>query len=92
MNEERAWVSTGHTDRIPNTDFDRIPPFDPRSGEHLWIVTTAHKVNPAVWTEASHTPMLDRETLLSVAGPGCYYCEKVYTPLLATRRCTGEPK
>lgn len=89
---ERAWVSTGHRERIDSpSDIDRIPPFDPRSGDHFWIVTTAYRVDPKQFTSAdpSIMPMLDHESLVVVAGPGCYYCEQPYTPTLASRRCRG---
>lgn len=88
----RAWQPTGHTVRVDNPyEIDRIPEFDPRSGNHFWIVTQAHQVDPAKFADPTHTPILDQETLVSVAGPGCYHCEKPYTPLLATRRCKGGP-
>lgn len=89
---ERRIVPTGQTIRVDPVD--RIPDYDPRTGNHLWIVTTAHQVDPAQWrsNDLTVTPMLDHENLLSVAGPGCFHCEQHYTPLLATRRCKGEPR
>lgn len=89
---ERQIVSTGFTQKVD--PFDRIPDYDPRTGDHLWVVTTAYRVVPEQWHsgDPTVTPMLDMENLLSVAGPGCFYCEQVYTPLLATRRCKGEPR
>lgn len=91
---ERAWVDTGHYEHINNpSDIDRIPPFDPRSGDHYWIVTTAYHVDPSAFTSGNPdvTPLLDHETLAVVAGPGCYYCEQSYSQRLATRRCKGNP-
>jgi len=88
---KRAWVSTGHRQHIETrSQVDRVPPFDRRSGNHLWIITTAYRVDPATWVDPAHTPILDAENLLILAGPGCYYCEQPYTPRLAQRRCTGE--
>lgn len=89
---ERRIVSTGHTIQVDPVD--RIPDYDPRTGNHLWIVTSVYQVDPQQWRsdDPTVTPMLDHENLLSVAGPGCFYCEQVYTPLLATRRCKGEPR
>ena len=90
---ERTWVDTGHQERIDSpTDIDRIPPFDPRSGDHLWIVVTSYRVNPAQFTspDPGVTPLLDHESLLAVAGPACYYCEQAYTSSLARRRCRGD--
>lgn len=80
------WASTGFVHEVP-TGIDRVPPFDPRSGDHLWVICTAYRWGgPTV-----ETPHLDMESLLSISGPGCYYCEREYTPLLAARRCPGRP-
>lgn len=87
MTPPREWVSTGHTERVDPVD--RVPEFDPRTGEHLWIVGTTYRVNPAEWFDPTHTPMLDRENLLLVSPPGCWHCEQIYTPQLAKRRCRG---
>lgn len=70
---------------------DRVPEFDPRSGEHLWIMTACWKINPAKWTEGSEEVHLDTENMVALAGPGCFYCEKVYEPILKHRRCKGKP-
>jgi hypothetical protein len=88
----RKIVPTGQPIRVDPVD--RIPDYDPRSGDHLWVITTAFRVDPARWSspDPTVTPMLDHENLLSVAGPGCFYCEQVYTSLLATRRCKGDPR
>ena len=32
---------------------------------------------------------LDRKLVLLITGPGCYYCEQVYSPRLSKRRCPG---
>lgn len=90
---QRAWASTGHPRLIdPTTTVYRVPDFDPRSAEHLWMVITMYRVRPEQWQDETHTPMLDGENLLSITVPGCYYCEQLWTPLLATRRCKGEPR
>lgn len=88
----REIVSTGFQQRVDPVD--RIPDYDPRSGDHLWTITGAWRIDPARWTSPDPTvlPMLDAENLLSIAGPGCFYCEQYYTPLLASRRCKGEPR
>lgn len=79
-----AWESLGEHQEVPG-DVDRVPPFDPRTGDHLWIITTMYR-----WGGPDiEQPTLDAENLLLVVGPGCYYCEQVWTPLLATRRCKG---
>ena len=82
--EESAWFGTGEKQHVPG-NIDRIPEFDPRSGEHLWTIFTMYRWGgPTV-----ETPTLDVENLLSVMGPGCYYCESVYSDQLAKRRCKG---
>lgn len=66
---------------------DRVPDFDPRAGDHLWIVNATYR-----WGGPSEGPSyLDTENLILITGPGCYYCEQVWTPQLATRRCKGHP-
>lgn len=65
---------------------DRVPDFDPRTGEHLWTWGVLFRATPGV-----EEPMLDAENLLRIAGIGCYYCERVYGERLAQRRCPGRP-
>ncbi len=80
-----AWESTGEWVSTPG-DVDRIPPFDPRSGDHLWIIMSTYRWGgPDV-----ERSTLDTENLLSIMGPVCYYCEQPWTARLATRRCPGE--
>lgn len=90
MSTERQWVGTGHQQFVAEPP-DRVPEFDPRSGDHLWVVLTMYRIDPSGFADASRTPMLDTENLLTVQGPGCYFCEEPYTPRLASRRCKGEP-
>jgi hypothetical protein len=82
---QHAWRSTGYRQRVPG-NFDRVPEYDPRSGDHLWAVFSMYRVNPQ-----AEEPMLDVENLLTVQGPGCYFCEEPYTPRLSKRRCPGKP-
>jgi hypothetical protein len=72
-----------------NTSDDKLPEYDPRSGDHLWIVIGTWKVNPKNLKEGG---ILDRENILGIMGPGCFFCEKPYTTLLDSRRCKGEPQ
>jgi hypothetical protein len=87
---DRQIVPTGQ--HIQVDPVDRIPDYDPRAGNHLWSMTGLWQVDPQQWSsgDASITPFLDHENLLSIAGPGCFYCEQVYTPLLASRRRGGQ--
>lgn len=86
----RRWVSTGFTQHSRG-DIDRVPDFDPRTGEHLWTIVTMYRIDPTKMSDPTHTPLLDNETLLTVAGPVCFYCEQAYTPRLLRRRCKGRP-
>jgi len=87
----RAWTPQGQHHAVPG-EINRIPAYDPRSGDHLWILPVAYRVDPAKWYDRTAIPILDGENILFASGtPGCYYCEQLYTPLLATRRCKGEP-
>lgn len=82
--EQRAWTGTGVTQSVPS-EYDRIPEFDPCSGDHLWTIFTAYQWGgPGV-----EQPQLDSENLLAIMGPGCFYCEEVYDERLARRRCKG---
>lgn len=68
-----------------------IPDYDPRSGEHLWIVASVYRIADPAALLTEQWGYLDSENLLSVEGPGCYYCEQVWTARLGTRRCKGRP-
>lgn len=85
----RRWQGTGEAIRVDPVD--RIPDFDPRSGDHLWTIGTLYRVVPEQWSDPTATPMLDSENLLTVAGPVCFHCERIYTQQLAQRRCKGKP-
>lgn len=77
------WVSTGHVISVgPN--MSRIPPYDKRTGAHLWTWCLLYRAVPG-----AETPMLDRENLLAIEGIGCYHCEEIYSARLAERRCPG---
>jgi len=86
---QREWQGT-NTHQYVNAFTPRIPEYDKRSGNHLWTIITMYRVDPLKFSDPTATPMLDMENLLTVMGPGCYYCEQLYTPLLAMRRCKGE--
>lgn len=65
-----------HNARLP----DRVP------GEHLWIVVSMFRVRPE---QPKH--FLDTENLLTIEGPGCYWCERTWEPGAEKTRCPGEP-
>lgn len=57
------------------------------NGRHLWIFAGMWRVqNPA----ASHQNF-DVENLLTVEGPGCFWCEQTWKPTIGAK-CPGEPK
>lgn len=63
-------------------------PTPPAPGEHIWIVTGCwHVTDPT-----AERFELDRESLITVDGPGCLICEQIHTPELAARPCPGEPR
>lgn len=62
---------------------DRIPAYDPRTGEHYWTFVLVHHVDP------DHLHHVDVENLVNTGGPGCWYCGRVYEPRLKHRRCPG---
>jgi len=54
-------------------------------GKHLWVVLPMFQVHP----NGAMRFDLDRENLLTIEGPGCYWCEQPWTLSLATRPCAG---
>lgn len=90
---EGEFRGTGFVQEVPG-HIDRVPEYDRRSGDHLWTVTCMYGVDPTMFIAGGGgdgPALLDMENLLITAGPGCFYCEKTYTPQLALRRCTGHP-
>lgn len=85
----RRWEGTGQRYEASSSG-DRIPAFDPRSGNHYWILITTYNVDPSLWSDPTHTPMLDTENLVLITGPGCFYCEQHYDQV-KHRRCKGQP-
>lgn len=86
---EPTVVGTGFTQRVDK--LPDVPEFDPRSGEHCWTMAVLFRVDPVRWTDGSGRGLLDKENLITAQGPGCMFCEQIYTRRLAARRCTGEP-
>lgn len=84
----RRWATTDTTEEIP-PEVDKIPDFDPRTGNHLWLMHAAFKVDPSTWT-GDTKPHLNAESLMALAGPGCFYCEQPYS-LVKHSRCKGNP-
>lgn len=63
---------------------------DPGRGKHLWAVFAMYAVaDPAVLFDRERDFLMDTENLISIDGPGCYKCEKVFSPDVARRFCQG---
>lgn len=58
---------------------------DQVAGEHLWVVTSMFRVRP----EPNARYIMDTENLLTIEGPGCFWCEQTWSPELARRPCRG---
>lgn len=54
-------------------------------GKHLWVVMSVFRVSPGLKRFD-----LDRENLLTIEGPGCYWCEQPWTEELSRQPCGGE--
>ena len=55
-------------------------------GQHFWIIAGMWKVTPPI---GGKQILLDLENLVNIDGPGCYWCEEVWTPELAKSPCRG---
>lgn len=82
------WEPTDVMDHIPS-EVNKIPPFDPKTGRHLWLMIAAYSVDPATWSP-NEPARLDSTALVSITGPGCFYCETAYSQAKHTR-CKGRP-
>lgn len=88
--EDYAQVFTETDVTVGTGAVDRIPPFDPRSGAHLWCTVACWRVVPEKLL-AGEPAHLDSENLLYIGGLGCYYCEFEYNDTTKHRRCKGQP-
>ncbi|TKJ24337.1 hypothetical protein [Blastococcus sp. CCUG 61487] len=71
--------------------FEQDAVFAEKAEEHLWIVAVAHRISPekvAAVAAGDESALLDAESV-SIAGLGCYRCEKAYEPRLLGKRCRG---
>lgn len=58
---------------------DQVP------GKHLWMMAAVYRVTPQIRGQYA----LDTENLLSIDGPGCYWCEEPWTPTIGNQPCKG---
>lgn len=79
----RRVVSTGLKQESVSKFHATLPAFN---GRHMWVFTGMWQVqNPA--REQHH---FDFENLLTVEGPGCFWCEQVWTATIGAH-CPGDP-
>jgi len=94
MDERVELVGTGFVQQVREGGVDRIPPFDPRTGEHYWVFPiTYHIADPRKFygDQSDGPPLLDLETLVQASCIGCWHCEQPWSERLASRRCKGRP-
>ncbi len=61
---------------------------EPVPGKHLWIVSGAWRVGDNF--DPTKQIHLDTENLITLEGPGCMWCEEVWTPERAAKPCPGD--
>lgn len=61
-----------------------LPPMEP--GKHLWVMTAAWRVSPMPNQQA----LLDLENLITIDGPGCFWCGEPWTLETESRHCAGD--
>jgi hypothetical protein len=60
---------------------------DDFDGRHMWVVAAVWRVtNPAATNKD-----LDLENLLTLEGPGCWFCQQKWKPTIGSK-CPGEPE
>jgi hypothetical protein len=60
-----------------------LPEYD---GRHVWVVVAMFRITNPARSEY----LLDRESLATVDGPGCFHCEQTWSPTLGAK-CPGDP-
>jgi hypothetical protein len=84
------WLSIGRKMLFIQVDQSNLPEVpEQRDGEHLWTVLGAWRI---IRPEREGPVSLDTENLMNLVGPACFYCELMYSPRLAQRRCAGNPE
>lgn len=56
------------------------------AGRHEWVVLAMFRVADP----SAERFDLDTENLVTIEGPGCYQCERPYSPQVVTQPCRGE--
>lgn len=85
MNEEEFATiqSTGHYVSAANKHGAQPPAY--QEGQHLWVFIGVWRVTDP----ASRKQVFDTENMITIEGPGCYWCEKHYDEAADT--CPGDP-
>lgn len=81
---------TGVTNRVSGKGAHRLRSVEAKPGEHLWVFTAAWLCKDPASVAGSEV-IFDHENLLSITGPGCYFCEAYYSPDLANQPCPANP-
>ena len=56
------------------------------AGEHMWVMVSLYQVTPN-----NERYDMDMENLMTIEGPGCYYCERSWTEEVAASPCRYVP-
>lgn len=88
MNQPRVARVELDTERI-NRQFQ-----DPGPGKHMWVVTAVFAVSDQTMRTIAHGHsdvkiQFDHENCKLVQGPGCFKCERLFTPEELNTRCGG---
>lgn len=87
-------IGTGFQQEVSGRVY-RIPEFDPRTGDHFWILPVTYRItDPKRWYDSAQpneSRQLDLENLVLVTEIGCWYCEEPWSKRLGDRRCKGHP-
>lgn len=85
-------VPLGQYEHVASAHHAEFP--KPVPGQHLWTLIGMWRIDPATLAASGPTAapvLLDHENLVSIEGPGCFWCEQPYSPDLAAEPCAGEP-
>lgn len=86
-------AGTGIKVEVTNRHNATIP--EQKPGEHLWVTLGMWRTSFAEALDGHERGAainLDHESLLTIEGPACYWCEQPFSPELATQPCPGEPE
>ncbi len=82
MEDVEVTRSRKYTDAI--SKFNAVPP--KFAGRHTWVYLGAWQVAGP----ARERQVFDYDNLVTVTGPGCYWCEQEWSPTIGAH-CPGQP-